>query len=285
MKFKESEQGIYLYGEKSFNITHIFECGQCFRFIKEEDESYTLNACGRVINISRLENGFLFKNTNAYDFLNIWVNYFDLERDYEKIKTEIAKDDIIKKAVDFGYGIRLLRQDPFETVISFIISQRNSIPKIKKVVALLCENFGREIIFGDKKHFAFPTADTLAALDVSELAILKCGYRDKYIIDAAKKVKNGTVNLNKIGNLPYSEAKAELLKIYGVGSKVADCILLFAYGKYNSFPVDTWVKKVMLRYNVAEKDIHTFCSEYFGENAGFAQQYLFYCERESGFDS
>lgn len=285
MKFKENEQGIYLYGEKSFNITHIFECGQCFRFKREEDGSYTLNACGRVINISRLENGFLFKNTNADDFLNIWVNYFDLERDYEKIKTEIAKDDIIKKAVDFGYGIRLLRQDPFETVISFIISQRNSIPKIKKVVALLCENFGKEIDFGGKKHYAFPTCDTLASLDVSDLAILKCGYRDKYIIDAAKKVKNGTVNLNKIGNLPYSEAKAELLKIYGVGSKVADCILLFAYGKYNSFPVDTWVKKVMLRYNVAEKDIHSFCNEYFGENAGFAQQYLFYCERESGFDS
>lgn len=285
MKLTEYENGVFVEGLDHFNPTHIFECGQCFRWNRETNASYTGVAMGRVINVSIHGDGFYFDHTNKDEFLEIWAPYFDLDRDYGKIIKEINKDPIIHSAIQFGSGIRLLSQEPFETVISFILSQRCSIPKIKKVVELLCASFGKKIMYNGKAYYTFPKPETLARLSKEDLAVLRCGYRDEYILEAARMVAGGTLDLTALYAMSYQDAKDALLKIKGIGNKIALCILLFAYKKYSAFPVDTWTKKVMERYQVSEKDIETFCFNYFGSKAGFAQQYLFYCERENGFVS
>lgn len=284
MVIEKASDGVIIKDIKSFNIFHTFDCGQCFRFELEADKSYTGVAFGKVLNVSQSDDNIYFKNTSLDDFNKIWADYFDIKRDYCKIKSSISKDKIINCAVNFGFGIRILKQDIWECIISFIISQRNSIPKIKKVISLFCEKYGDEIIFNNKKYYSFPSVDMLINLKKADLAFLKCGYRDEYIIDAIKKVYNKEIDFEKIKNAPIMEAKNELKKVKGIGDKVADCILLFSAQRFEAFPVDTWIKKVMQdRYNISDSEISSFTENYFGDNCGFAQQYLFYCEREKGF--
>lgn len=257
-----------------FNLIHTFECGQCFRWDINADGSYTGVADGNVINIKQNDSSFTI-DCDDVDFVN---EYFDLERDYSAIKSKLSfTDEVLAKAVPQGYGIRLLKQNPWETLISFIISANNNIPRIKKIINSLCQNFGKEI---KKGYYSFPDASVISGLSVEDLDVIKSGFRAKYIVDAAQKVDSGIVDINAVYNMDTDTAREYLKQIKGVGNKVADCILLFAYQKFDVFPKDVWIKKVLNDlYGVEENEFDTFVSEHFGDLAGFAQQYLFYYMR------
>jgi N-glycosylase/DNA lyase len=182
----------------------------------------------------------------------------------------------MKKATEFGKGIRILRQDNWEALCSFIISQCNNIPRIKGIIDILCREFGDKIIFEEKEYFAFPPAERLAVLNVNALAPLRCGYRAEYIISAAKDIMSGEINLKDISLLGEKEAREGLKKLKGVGDKVADCAALFGFNKLDSFPVDVWMKKALKKYFSPGFDPKTF-SPY----AGIAQQYIFHYARSN----
>lgn len=272
-------------GVEHFDLTHTFMCGQCFRWYENQDGTYTGIAYGKAVTFELNENNLTIYNTTEDDVKNIWLDYLDLNRDYAHIKATYAKDKYVSAAMDFGYGIHILNQDIFECLISFIISTQNQIPRIKKIVAALSEMYGKACKIGDVTLYAFPTAEELKDIKAEDLASLKAGYRADYIVDAVAKVLSGEVDLQKVKLLPYAEAKKELMKIKGVGPKVADCVLLFSAGKSEAFPVDVWVQRTMRTLYMDDKatnrQIEAKAAELFGKYAGFAQQYLFYYSREN----
>lgn len=271
---------------EDFEPEHIFECGQAFRWKKEEDNSYTIVHKGRILNVSRDGKDILLKGSDAEDFYNIWYDYFDLDIDYGEIKNILSKDPILKDAIEFGDGIRILNQDPFETTISFIISANNQIPRIKNSIRIISENYGEKLgMFNDDIYYSFPSAEILSKISQEELKeVGRVGFRDKYIVNTSKMIVDKEVELEKLFQLNTDEAAIELKKFPGVGPKVSNCILLFALKKSESFPVDVWVKRVMEYFYFKEDTkpsiISKFAKEEFGELGGYAQQYLFYYARE-----
>ncbi len=282
----EYETGIIVKDVKDFDPVHIFDCGQCFRWIREEDGSYTGVAMGKVINVKRDGKDIVIDNTNLKDFKNIWFEYFDLGRDYSLLKKEFVKfDENLKKAVDFGWGIRLLQQDGWEMIISFIISSNNRIPMIQRAINNICQRYGKYIgEYRGKKYYSFPDPEELNVATVEELRDCKTGFRDKYIYSTTKDIVENNININDFLEMDSETCHKELMKFKGVGAKVADCIALFGMRKYNSFPVDVWVKRVMQEfYNAKEMSLpkmRKYGMDLFGDDAGFAQQYLFYYVRE-----
>ncbi len=268
-----------------FHPVHTFMCGQCFRWIENEDGSFDGVAYKKVINVSLNENSLIIKNTSEDDFNNIWKHYLDLDRDYAPIKKILSDDINLKKAIEYGYGIRILNQQPWECLVSFIISTQNQIPRIKKIVSSLSERFGQKLKIEDREYYSFPDADALKGVTEDELSFLKAGYRAGYIVDAVNKVTSGEINLESLFDMDYVSAKKELMKIKGVGEKVADCVLLFSYGKTEAFPIDVWVGRIMrslyLSENASVGEIRQTSEKLFGKNAGIAQQYLFYYAREN----
>lgn len=287
MKIIEIENGIKIEGIEDFDATHIFECGQCFRWTKETDGSYTGAAMERVINVaSDTEKSIvIIHNTNLEEFYSIWFDYLDLGRDYGKIKHELSKEPILAEAISHGQGMRILKQSPWEILISFIVSANSNIPKISKSLGILSELYGSPMEYMGKTYYAFPTLGQLEKVDLEGINLCRAGFRCKYILDAVKKVQYGEINLEEISKMDITSARKELMKVNGVGPKVADCIMLFSMGKHAAYPVDVWVKRVTEHYflgkTVAIKDIQSFAEERFGELAGFAQQYLFYYAREA----
>ena len=253
-----------------FDALLSLDCGQAFRWKKTGENEIHGVAFGKSLTVRQDEETVTFIGTNEEDFQKIWVPYFDLERDYVALCERFSADDWLEKAVNEYYGIRILRQEPWEAVCSFIISQNNNIPRIKGIIDRLCENLGEPLGNGD---FTFPTAEKIAASGVEALAPLRAGFRAKYIIDAAEKVASGEVDFAKIFNSDLETGRDELIKIKGVGEKVAQCSLLYGFGKVDAFPVDVWVKRIM--------------SELYPEGLpecvngarGIAQQYLFHWRR------
>jgi len=284
MEIYEKNGNLILKGVRDFNLSETFDCGQCFRWDKVED-AYWGMAYGMPLKISQADDVITLYNTTHDSWNNVWNRYFDMERDYGEIKKRLSSDPVMVEASTFGGGIRLLNQEPFECLISFIISASNNIPRIKKIIDSLCTNFGGKVTYLGKDFYAFPTAEKLASLDLDQLTVIKAGFRDKYILGAAKAVANGMIDLECLKSASYEYAKSELLKLSGVGCKVADCVLLFALEKYGSFPVDVWIKRIMEHcYFDCEQDketISAFAEKKFGELGGFAQQYLFYWAREN----
>lgn len=270
-----------------FELDHIFDCGQCFRWEKNSDGSYTGVACGKIVTMDydSSKHQLIIHNATEDDFHNIWRNYLDLDRNYSEIKTLLKhRDDVIAEAIDYGHGIRILNQEKWETLLSFIISQNNNIPRIKKNINSLAELMGEPLgEYNGKEYYALPSPEVLAAAEVEDLAPCRLGYRAKYLIETARKVRDeGMASLEALGSTEISAAETlDALRGYcGVGPKVANCIALFSMGKIDSFPIDTWVKKVMNQlYGIDEKDMKkmaSFAAETFGEYGGIAQQYLFY---------
>ncbi|MCL2018119.1 MAG: DNA-3-methyladenine glycosylase 2 [Oscillospiraceae bacterium] len=218
--------------------------GQAFRWKRIEDNRYFGIAGNRMLEINCRADGFWLINITDKD-LPFWLEYFNTATDYRQMIECFSSEPVLNKACEYAYGLRQLKQEPFETLISFICSQRNSIPNIKGMIERLCTSFG-EIL--DKNCFAFPTAYRLSGLSEDDLASVRVGYRAKYIIDAARKVKSGEIDLNALYETPIDEARNELMKIKGVGEKVADCVLLCAYGKVSAFPKDVWIKRAMERF-------------------------------------
>lgn len=296
----EEKDKIILKDIKNFNPKHIFECGQAFRWNLEEDGSYTTIAYGKAINVKKENNDIILSNTNMEEFNNIWYHYFDLSRDYDEIKKELSKDPILAEAIKFGEGIRILNQEPFEMVISFITSANNQIPRIKKSIELMSKHYGDKIAPGEPpvplmlgapwskiEYYSFPTAESLSKAKPEDLKeICKVGFRGERIVETAKIIARGELDLNSIYNLNRDEGKELLMTLPGVGPKVSDCILLFAFNKDEAFPVDVWVKRVMEHFYLKEdtnvKLIGAHGARIFGSLAGFAQQYLFYYARELG---
>ena len=266
---------------KDFNPVHVFECGQCFRWDKT-DSGYAGVAYGKRIEVIPEPDGVRLAGA-ADDFESIWRSYFDLDTDYSAIKSSFADGDIMDKVLEFGSGIRILRQEPFEALISFIISASNNISRIRKIVASLCENFGEKIEDG---VYAFPTPQRLAALSEEEIAVIRAGFRGKYIISAAKAVAEGVLDLDSLYPLGFEEARKELTALNGVGPKVAGCVLLFGFSKTDAYPVDVWVKRISERIwfkgeATPQSRIEATAREKFGSRGGYAQQYLFYWAREN----
>lgn len=287
-----NEDKIIIKKVKDFNIKQICECGQCFRW-KKTEKSYIGIAFGKVIEVEQRENDVIIYNSNKEDFNNIWMNYFDLDRDYTGIKENLSKDELLKKAVDFGYGIRLLNQDPFELVISFIISARNSIPVISKTINRISEKWGNAVEYKGECYYTFPSVEALKDATEDEIRSTGASFRSRYIYDTVQKIYNCSLgkeefeqyDLARIKTLSDDECHKELQNFTGVGAKVADCIMLFSMAKYSAFPVDVWVKRAMEHFylapDVSLNKMRIFGREKFGKLSGFAQQYLFYYAREN----
>ncbi len=269
---------------KDFNLDHIFECGQCFRWNKEPDGSYIGVAMGKALKISQTASSVTLYDTSKEDFENIWYNYFDMNNDYGIIKSTLSSDKILKEAISYGGGIRILNQDLWECVVSFIISASNNIPRIKKIINSLCELYGDKIEYLGNTYYTFPSSEKIYSLNLDDLAPIKAGFRDKYILSAAKLFHEGMC-IDTFKNLTYYDAKKELMKIKGIGNKVADCILLFGLSKRNSFPIDVWIKRVVeycyFTSPQSIREIEKFSLEKFGSLGGYAQQYLFFYAREN----
>ncbi|CEN77321.1 DNA glycosylase [[Clostridium] sordellii] len=288
MKIYEKDNKVILEGVSDFDPKHIFECGQCFRWKDQGDGSYTGVAKGRVINVSREGDTIYLKNTNLEDFNNIWKDYFDLDTDYSKIKNELRNmDEYLEKATEFGWGIRLLRQDPWEMIISFIISSNNRIPMIQKSIKNLSREYGTYIgSYEGEDYYDFPTPQQLSKASIEEIRACSTGFRDKYIKSTTEEVIKNNDDVYSYRNLSTEDCIKELLKFNGIGPKVGDCIALFGMQKYDTFPVDVWVKRVMQEFYVEDDmslpKIRKYAIDKFGDLSGFAQQYLFYYARELG---
>ncbi|MBU5485330.1 8-oxoguanine DNA glycosylase [Clostridium sp. MSJ-11] len=269
----------------NFELAHIFECGQCFRWNKTERGSYIGVAFGKVIEVEKNGDDVLIYNTNEKEFKDIWVEYFDLYRDYSEIKTILKKDSLLEKSVIFGNGIRLLQQEPFEIIISFIISANNRIPMIKRAIDNISREWGETVEYKGKTYYTFPTIEKLKDATEKELELCGTGFRAKYIADTVNRLYNKEFDIDYIKEKNDDDCHKELQNFMGVGPKVADCIMLFSMGKYSAFPVDVWVKRAMQHFYLAPdlslKKIRDFGRDKFGELSGFAQQYLFYYAREN----
>ncbi|APH20371.1 DNA-3-methyladenine glycosylase family protein [Clostridium botulinum] len=290
--------GIVIKDVRNFELAHIFECGQCFRWYKTEEGSYIGVAYGKVIEVEKANNDVILHNATEDDFKNIWAEYFDLYRDYSEIKNILSKDEILAKSVEFGHGIRLLKQDSFEIIVSFIISANNRIPMIKKAIKNISERWGDPIEYKGNIYYSFPTVEQLKDATEDELKACSVGFRAKYIKDTVNKIYQNSIeeceqyekeyDMLWIKNQQDDICHKVLQNYSGIGAKVADCVMLFSMEKYSAFPVDVWVKRAMqyfyLAPDVSLKKIRDFGREKFGELSGFAQQYLFYYARENKID-
>ena len=281
----------YRVNSDTFELADIFECGQCFRWNKEENGSYTGVFHKNVLNVEKVGNEIIFKGICEGNIEKICTDYFDLSRDYSKIKEELSKiDDNLKTSVEYGKGIRILNQDLWETIISFIISANNNIPRIKGIIERLAKAYGDKIEYEGKDYYTFPTPEQLRNVSIQEFRNLGLGFRDIRLYETTHMILDKEVDLNKLSKMPTKQAREELLRLSGVGPKVADCILLFSTLKrFDVFPIDVWVRRVMNELyiknadetKVTKNEIQRLADEKFGALQGLAQQYLFYWKREN----
>jgi N-glycosylase/DNA lyase len=273
MYIKEfKNNNIYISGISDFDLPQTLDCGQAFRWEEASGGRWKGVAYNKYLELEKLSDGtIVLYNTSEEDFNNIWCDYFDLNRDYGEIIDAISGNEILKAAASFGSGIRVLNQEPWETLCSFIISQNNNIKRIKGIIARLCENFGEDM----GGYYSFPTAQKIASLTLEDLSVLRSGFRAKYILDAATKVANGEIDLLNLKNIAVDDARCELMKIKGVGPKVADCALLFSHRHIAAFPKDVWIKRAMVVLFGGELPKEAI------PYAGIVQQYIFFYARET----
>lgn len=268
---------------KNFNLRDIFECGQCFRWNTTKNNTYVGVAFGKVIEVKLIDKDLYIYNATKEEVENIWIDYFDLTMDYGIIKEELSKDPLLAEAIEFGEGIRLLKQDPFELIISFIISANNRIPMIKRAIDRISQRWGEKIEYKGNIYYTFPTIDRLRNATEEELKDCGVGFRGKYIKSTVESLNDNVINEMLVSN--DDQCHKLLQKFSGIGPKVADCIMLFSMEKYSAFPVDVWVKRAMQHFylapDVSLPKIREFARDKFGKYAGFAQQYLFYYAREN----
>lgn len=259
-----------------FEPRHIFGCGQCFRFVPDEC-GHTGVACGRVLHVERKGSDVRLWPCGEREYNGIWRRYFDMETDYQKLVADIPRDEFLQASLRYGRGLRILRQPPFETLITFILSANNNVGRIRGLVEKLCGAYGAPI--GDGRY-DFPTVGALASASEEEFRALGAGYRATYLLSAARAVAEG-FDLYALKSMEYSEAKKTLQKIPGVGPKVADCVLLFSLDHRCAFVQDVWIRRVMRDVYAlrSESEAANFARARFGECGGIVQQYLFHYVR------
>lgn len=262
---------IYLKNAANFNLAQTLDCGQAFRWRKNENGVWSGIVADKFIELYEDNGDIIITGSTENDFKSLWKNYFDLDRDYENIIRAVSADKKVKAAAEFSSGIRILNQDPWEALCSFIISQNNNIPRIKGIIERLCENFGQKVA----GRYTFPSAKVLAPLSPDDLAPIRSGFRAKYIIDAAAKVASGEILLENLKTTDFNTAREKLMTIKGVGPKVADCVLLFGLGHIEAFPQDVWIKRAMAQ--MFEGELPQCAAPY----AGIVQQYIFYYIRNN----
>lgn len=254
-------------------MAHTLVCGQCFRWSQEQD--------GRWVGIAGSKAAVVYEEgenicIEAEGSLAFWKNYFDLGREYARIIPSLGSHPFTLAAIEFAQGLRVLRQEPWETICTFIFSQRNNIPRITSLVANLSRLAGPEIEFEGKIFYAFPSPEKVLSMSEKSLEALRAGYRAKYLQNAAKAVLEGRLDFKEIAKLPRIPAREKLMEINGIGPKVADCVLLFGFGKTDAFPVDTWIKRAAEYYG------GSIDQESFGDHSGIAQQFIFHYVRHLG---
>ncbi len=266
-----------------FDLKNTFDNGQCFRFAPYK-AGYLGVALGEVIYLEKCGGVIVVDGVDKSTFDKKFNDYFDLERDYEKIADSFYYEENLRNAISYGHGMKILRQEPWETLISFLISQNNNIERIKAIVDRICVSYGKEIIYDGTVFHAFPTPEELKDVISEDYKKFGCGYRAPYLEKAVRDMLDNKIDFDFLASCGYFRAKEELMKLYGVGPKVADCICLFGLNYLDAFPVDTWIKKVMetlfLKRTASNREIWEFSQSAFGEYAGIAQQYLFYYARE-----
>ncbi len=270
MKAVKTDRGVLL-KDSDLDIYKTFDCGQCFRFESVGEDCVAGVAFGKRLVLKNTPEGVLLEGVSAEEYEAVWKDYLDMDRDYEGINRSLSSYEKLQTAAATGYGIHILNQEPWEALCSFIISQNNNIPRIKKIIEKLCRLYGKEIKGG---VYAFPTPAALLAAGEEGVAQSGCGFRTRYILGAAAQVESGELIPDELMGLSYGQAFERLLQLKGVGPKVANCVLLFGLRHTEAFPVDVWIKRVMEKY--FEPD---FDPAVFGSYAGIAQQYLFYNER------
>lgn len=275
MDIKFDNDKIYIKNATNFDLAQTLDCGQAFRWSVDPNGMWSGIAFGKHIKLYEQNGDIIISGSTKEDFENIWQNYFDLSRDYAQVIKDVSVNDTVKKAALYSSGIRLLNQEPWEALCSFIISQNNNIPRIKGIVERLCENFGEKIPGG----YTFPSAATIAKLSVDDLAVIRSGFRAKYIMDAALKVVSGEINLPELKQTDYDTAREKLMTIKGVGPKVADCVLLYGLGHIEAFPRDVWIKRALTQ--MFDGELPECAVKY----AGIVQQYIFHYIRNNQIES
>ncbi len=270
MKCSKTDGGIVFKGVRDFDLRQTLDCGQSFRWEELDDGGFVGVAFGREVTV-RLSGDDFYIFGGRYEDEGLWSDYFDLDLDYSIIKSELSSlSAVLKEAAEYAPGIRILRQEPWEALCSFIISQNNNIPRIKGIIKRMCECFGEKTPDGG---YTFPSADVLAPLSPEELAPLRSGFRAKYLIDAAQRVSCGEIDLSQIEKMPIDRARQSLMKIKGVGPKVAECALLYGMHRLECFPMDVWMKRAM------QALLPELTADSLGQYAGIAQQYIFHYSR------
>lgn len=270
MEYRLDGKDLLVEGLVPLILRDTLDCGQSFRWQEIEENLFEGMAGNHYLKIGCEGKAFRFYDTSEDLFLSFWKDYFDMDTDYQAICRHLVQDEVMAKAAEYAPGIRVLRQDGWEALISFIISQNNNVSRIKGIVQRLCETLGEEVREG---WYSFPTPERLAACTVEDLAPLRAGFRAKYLIDAAQKVAGGQVDLAQVAELPTPQARELLMTIKGVGVKVADCALLYGFAKMDCFPQDVWIKRAVAHlYPQGVPDLVM-------EHAGIAQQYIFHYAR------
>ncbi len=269
---------IYIEGVKDFLLSQTLECGQCFHYIKVDEEEYKISAYGRMLHIKQTGDTLILYNASAEDYERIWKKYFDLDRDYGRIKSILLENNpVLEPAIEEMWGVRILNQDFFETLISFIISQNQQIPRIRKIISEICKKYGEKL---DDELYSFPGPKEILAAGEEGMRECKAGFRAAYIINACKWYLSRNDWGKYLLEIPYTECIDNLCRIKGVGNKVANCVALFSLEKRDAFPVDVWIKRIMeeLYFDGETRigDIEKLAHDKYGEYGGYAQQYLFY---------
>ncbi len=284
-KTENGVPAVHITGIPKISLFKTFDCGQCFRFDSVQMFGNEFEVGGvaydrYVVFAQNHENELIIYNSTEQDYNSLWREYLALDVDYDKVNTQILSatdSEHMKRALEYGDGIRILRQDPYESIISFIISQNNNIPRIKKIIASICQKYGHRVALLNKIDYTFPTLDVLSKVSEEELFSLKMGFRAKYIADACKKLSDGSASIEYIrGERDFDKCVAHLCNIKGIGLKVASCALLFGFGKTEAFPRDVHINRTLEKYFQGGIDL-----EALGKSAGIAQQYLFYYEKYS----
>lgn len=265
----QTNGNIVLSDIRNFDLRNTLDSGQSFRWKELAENKWSAIAHSRLIEIEILGKDLIIYSTTREEFESVWQQYFAFATDYEELFSLFGQNEVMGQAIAFAPGIRVLKQDPFETLISFILSQNNNVKRIKGLVERLCENFGSKI--GDS--YAFPTLAQMQGVSVEDMSPVRSGFRAKYIVDAVNKLASGEIILDNLYSMTTEEARQELMKIYGVGKKVADCVLLYGFARTECIPEDVWMKRVMAQY------FPQGMPESLYKYGGIAQQTLFHYAR------
>lgn len=269
--------------KNNFDLRSTITCGQIFRYFEDEN-GFTVILKDRVIKLTEDNDQILVESNKEENLKEVVYDYFDLDRDYELIEKNILKKDKnLKEALAFSRGLKMIHQDPFETLMSYIISQNNRVPSIANALNLISYNYGEKVTFKNKDYYLFPEFDKLKNLSEEDFRKCKVGFRDKYICGILKSINEKDLDLDSIYNMDSEKSLNYLMSFKGIGNKVASCILLFAYQKFDVYPIDTWVKKFMKEdYNIeGEKNIKEFTLNTYNEYSGLAIQYMFNYKRNN----